>query len=141
VVACDGHAVAMGVFLLLSGDYRVGTAGAYRIVANEVAIGMTMPRAAVEICRQRLTPAHFNQAVVLAEPYSPDEAVAAGFLDRVVPAGELHDVARTTAARLATLDATAHAATKLRTRRHALDALRAGIEVDDADNAALLASA
>src|SRR5215472_1534143 len=24
VVACSGHAVAMGVFLLLSGDYRIG---------------------------------------------------------------------------------------------------------------------
>jgi len=86
LIACTGHAVAMGVFLLLSGDYRVGAAGPYKITANEVAIGLTMPRAAVEICRQRLTPAHFNRAVVLAEVFSPDDAVAAGFLDRVVPA-------------------------------------------------------
>ena len=45
--------------------------GAYRITANEVALGLTMPRAAVEICRQRLTPAHFHRAVSLAEVYSP----------------------------------------------------------------------
>src|SRR5262245_27428807 len=31
VIACPGHAVAMGVFLLLSGDYRVGVAGPYKI--------------------------------------------------------------------------------------------------------------
>jgi len=61
VVACSGHAIAMGVFLLLSGDYRVGAAGPYKITANEVAIGLTMPRTAVEICRQRLALAHFNQ--------------------------------------------------------------------------------
>jgi enoyl-CoA hydratase len=56
VVACTGHAVAMGAFLLLSGDFRIGAAGPYRITANEVAIGLTMPRAAIEICRQRLAP-------------------------------------------------------------------------------------
>ncbi len=27
VVACTGHAVAMGAFLLLSGDFRIGAAG------------------------------------------------------------------------------------------------------------------
>ena len=62
LIACTGHAVAMGVFLLLSGDYRVGAGGPYKITANEVAIGLTMPRAAVEICRQRLTPARSAHA-------------------------------------------------------------------------------
>ena len=76
VIACTGHAVAMGAFLLLAGDYRVGTAGPYKITANEVAIGLTMPRPAIELARQRLTPAHFNRAVILAEVYAPDEAAA-----------------------------------------------------------------
>jgi enoyl-CoA hydratase/carnithine racemase len=133
LIACGGHAVAMGVFLLLSGDYRVGAAGPYRITANEVAIGLTMPRAAVEICRQRLTPAHYTRAVILAEVFSPDDAVAAGFLDRVVQGPELHDVAMAGAAVLAELDMGAHAASKLRAREHALNALRAAIAADDAD--------
>ena len=133
LIACTGHAIAMGVFLLLSGDYRVGAAGPYKINANEVAIGLTMPRAAVEICRQRLTPAHFNRAVILAEAFSPADAVAAGFLDRVVPASELHDVAASAAGLLADLDADAHAASKVRARGNSLNALRAAIEADDAD--------
>jgi enoyl-CoA hydratase/carnithine racemase len=58
----------------------VGAAGPYKFTANEVAIGLTIPRAAVEILRQRLTPAHFNRAALLAEPFSPDNAVQAGFL-------------------------------------------------------------
>src|ERR1700692_4863216 len=49
VIGCNGHAVAMGVFLLLSGDYRVGVNGPFRLVANEVAIGLTMPQTAIEI--------------------------------------------------------------------------------------------
>jgi len=132
VVACGGHALAMGVFLVLAGDYRVGALGPFRIGANEVAIGITMPFFGVEICRQRLSPAHFHRAVINAEIYRPEDAVAAGFLDRVVPAAELRGVARGVAADLGRLDVAVHAASKLRARRHALDAIRAAIEADDA---------
>ena len=76
LIACTGHAVALGSFLLLSGDYRLGAAGPYKITANEVAIGLTMPQVAIEICRQRLTPAFFTRAVTLAEVFPPDDAVA-----------------------------------------------------------------
>ena len=130
VIACTGHAVAMGVFLLLSGDFRVGATGPFKITANEVAIGVTMPRAAVEICRQRLTPAHFNRAVIIAETFSPADAVAAGFLDRTAEASEVHEVARGVAAQLAALDRDAHAATKRRARGQALDAIRVAIDAD-----------
>jgi enoyl-CoA hydratase len=133
VIACTGHAVAMGVFLVLSGDYRIGAAGAHKITANEVAIGLTMPRAAVEICRQRLTPAAFNRAVILAEPFSPATAVDAGFFDQVVEASAVHDVTRDMAVALSKLDLDAHAASKLRARDQTLKAIRAGIEADDAE--------
>lgn len=131
VIACSGHAVAMGVFLLLSADYRIGAAGPYRITANEVAIGLAMPAAAIAICRQRLAPAHLHRALTLADVYSPDEAVAGGFLDRVVPVNELADAARQVATRLATLDRAAHAATKLRVQQPTLQALRAALDADD----------
>jgi enoyl-CoA hydratase len=132
VIAASGHAVAMASFLLLSGDYRLGAAGPYKITANEVAIGMVMPYAAIEICRQRLAPAHFHRAIALAEVYSPEGAVEAGFLDRVVPAGDLRQTALDIATGLAGLDLSAHAASKLRAREAALTAIRAAIEVDDA---------
>ncbi len=120
VIACPGHAIAMAVFLLQSGDYRVGAGGPYKITANEVGIG-----------RQRLTPAHFNRAMINAEVYAPDEAVEAGFLDRVVPPSELDATARQVARELGELDPDAHAATKLAARDEALRAIRAGIEADD----------
>ncbi len=138
VIACTGHAVAMGSFLLLCGDHRIGTAGEFRIVANEVAIGLTMPQAAVEICRQRLTPAAFNRAVILAETFTPDDAVAAGFLDEVVPMDRLDEAARSAAERFTQLNAEAHAASKLRARAQALEAIAAGIEADEAGMRAFL---
>ena len=141
IIACNGHAIAMGVFLLLSADYRIGADGPYKITANEVAIGLTMPRAAVEICRQRLAPAHFNRAVILAEVYSPDHAVAAGFLDRVVSGPDLLSEAHGIATGLSKLNMDAHKGTKQRARDHALTSIRAAIESDQAAFQAMAASA
>ncbi len=133
VMAVSGHAIAMGLFLVLSGDYRIGVEGQYKLTANEVAIGLTMPRAAVEILRQRLTPAHFNRAVALAETFSPEDGIGAGLLDRVVAPSELSGAARATAAMLAGLDLNAHLASKKRARHDTLLALRAAIEADFAE--------
>jgi enoyl-CoA hydratase len=131
VVACSGHAIAMGVFLVLAGDYRIGADGPFKIGANEVAIGITMPHFGVEICRQRLAPAHFNRAVIFSEMYSPTDAVPAGFLDKVVPAGDLQNEAQKFAAALTKLNMTAHAASKLRLRDQTLKAIRAALEADN----------
>jgi len=134
VIAVTGHAMAMGVFIVLSGDHRIGVAGAaHKITANEVAIGMTMPRAAIEISRQRLTRAHFDRAVILAEVFTPDAAVLAGFLDEVVAGDELLNVAQRKATELMALDAKAHAATKLRAREATLAAIATATEADDVE--------
>lgn len=130
VIACTGHAIAMGVFLLLSGDYRVGATGDFRIGANEVAIGITMPDFGLEVCRQRLTPAAFDRAVINAEMFDPEDAVAAGFLDRAVPAAHVTDIATGKAIDLAALDVDVHTRTKLRARAGSLAAIRAAIDGD-----------
>jgi enoyl-CoA hydratase len=132
VVACTGHAIAMGAFLLLAGDHRLGAAGPFKIGATEVALGITMPFFGVEICRQRLAPPYFHRAVINAEVFGPDDAAAAGFVDRVVAADALADAARAVAVGLQRLDASVHAATKRRARSHALAAVRAAIEADAA---------
>jgi enoyl-CoA hydratase len=55
VIACSGHAIAMGAFLALSADVRIGiSAGPFQICVKEVEIGLTLPRFAIEVCRQRL---------------------------------------------------------------------------------------
>ena len=133
VMACPGHAIAMGLFLLLSGDYLIGADGPYKFTANEVAIGITMPRTAIEMLRYRLTPAAYLRALTLAESFTPATATAAGFLDEVVPAGALAGAARDRAAALAALDRGALAASKQRVRAGQLRAVRAAIEADRDD--------
>lgn len=131
VVACSGHAIAMGVFLVLAADQRIGVTGDFKIGANEVAIGLTLPWSATEICRQRLSPAYLTRAAITAEMLAPDEAVTAGFLDRVVEPEALAATARAEAQRLAALNLGAYAATKLRVREPSLAAVREGVRKDE----------
>jgi enoyl-CoA hydratase len=132
VIANTGHALAMGVFLLACGDYSIGAEGSFKIGANEVALGLTMPRAAVEICRARLAPAHFNRAMMISEIYQPADAVTAGFLDRIVAAADVVSEAQAHATRLAKLNMNAYIGTKLLVREPLHKALRAAIEQDHA---------
>jgi len=133
VAACTGHAIAMGAFLLLGADVRIGVDAGARIQVNEVQIGLTLPRFAIEVCRQRLTPAQLNIAAVTARPYTPAEALDAGFLDEIVPAEALAAGAAAHAKRLTTLHAGAFAATKARLREPMLDRLRTAIRDDIVD--------
>jgi enoyl-CoA hydratase len=128
VIASTGHTVAAGAFLLLAADLRIGTDGPFRIGLNEVQIGLTVPWFVIELARQRLQAPHLLRSVVGAEMYAPQQALAAGFLDRVVTVEELGETSLQEAARLAELNTTAYAATKLRVRGDALKAVRAAID-------------
>jgi len=130
VAACQGNAYPMGAFLIMSSDHRIAAEGDYLIGMNEVAIGLTVPRFAIEIARQRLTPAYFSRAVMTAEMFGPVEAVTAGFFDRVVPADALERSAVEAAEALATLSMPAHAATKARARGAVIQLIRGMIEED-----------
>ena len=89
-----------------------------------------MPLFVIELARHRLAPAHFDRAVISAVMYGPEDAVTAGFLDRVVAPRDLGEAAATAAADLVGLNPEAHAATKLRARGAALTALRGAIEAE-----------
>ena len=130
IVACSGHAVAKGAFLLLAADYRIGVQGKFKIGLNEVAIGMTMHHAGVELARGRLAPVFFNRSVVLAEMVSPDEAVIAGFLDKVVDESVFTQTVSAIAQMMTKLDMKAHHQTKLKARAELLNVLDKAIEQD-----------
>jgi enoyl-CoA hydratase len=132
VMACTGHAIAMGSFLLCSGDHRI-TGPGYNIQANEVAIGMVMPYAALEVVKLRLTRSAYQQAVGLANIYFGESAKAAGWVDEVVPADKVRERAQEAAREFANLNRKAHAASKLRARAEALQGLRAGIDNMEAE--------
>ncbi|MDD2051088.1 crotonase/enoyl-CoA hydratase family protein [Pseudomonas putida] len=130
IVACPGHAVAKGAFLLLSADYRIGVEGAFSIGLNEVQIGMTMHHAGIELARDRLRKSAFHRSVINGEMFDPQNAVDAGFLDKVVPVGELQAAALAAARQLKKINMTAHKNTKLKVRKALLEALDDAIILD-----------
>ncbi len=130
IVACPGHAIAKGAFLLLAADYRIAVDGEFKIGLNEVQIGMTMHNAGITLARDRLIPPAFQRAVINAEMFTPQTAREAGFVDLVVPAGQLLASAREVAEQFKQLNIPAHGKTKLKVRSDLLAALDAAIAHD-----------
>ena len=130
IVACPGHAIAKGAFILLSADYRIGVEGPFNIGLNEVLIGMTMHHAGIELARDRLRKSAFNRSVINGELFNPQDAVDAGFLDKVVPAEQLLASALAVAQQMKKINMTAHKNTKLKVRKAMLESLDKAIELD-----------
>jgi enoyl-CoA hydratase len=127
VAACTGHAIAMGVFILHACDTRIGTAGDYKIGANEAITGMNLPIFAMELARDRLHPSHLTRAMVQGFIYTPEGAVEAGYLDMLAQADEVEAKALAVAGQLAQLPAPAYAWNKKAIRKATLDRIRASL--------------
>jgi enoyl-CoA hydratase len=130
IIACNGHAIAKGAFLLLSADYRIGVEGDFKIGLNEVLIGMTMHNAGIAIAKSRLSEVYLNRSVNNAEIFNSKDAITAGFLDLIVPEDHLLSTAIKVAEMFTKLNKKAHAATKLKVRKLHLEALEIAIELD-----------
>lgn len=130
IIACSGHAIAKGGFLLLSADYRIGVEGDFKIGLNEVMIGMTMHHAGIAIARAKLAHTHLDRSVNNSEIYNPKEAIKAGFFDVIVPENQLSTTAEKVAVMFSKLNKKAHAATKIKVRAPHLIALEKAIAQD-----------
>ena len=128
VIAATGHAVALGAFCLLTGDYRVGTAGDFRIGLNETAIGMSLPPFGLMLANERLSKRHLSRAAIAATMFTPDEARDAGFLDEVVPADQVRDAALEAARSFTQLDGAAYASVKQGLRGEAIAGVVEGLD-------------
>ena len=131
VAACTGHALAFGAIMLLSSDVRLGADVEAKIGLTEVSIGMPLPIFAVELARDRLSPRHFTAATSLATVYSPRRATEAGYLDEVVPPGELDAAAVQRAGELTSyVRRTAFGMTRGTTRQATIDHILSTLDDD-----------
>lgn len=130
VIAAGGHALAGGALVVLTGDYRIGAAGDYKIGLNEVAIGLPVPVLAMELARDRLSRRALVHATLGAQIYNPQTAVEAGYLDAVVPADELAARARAEAARLGAYGRMPYKATKERLRGATIALIEGSLDKD-----------
>jgi enoyl-CoA hydratase len=136
VVACTGHALAMGALLLLAADTRIGPTGPAKIGLNEVAIGMGLPSFAIELARDRLDPRWFTASVVQGRVFDPDGAMVAGYLDRLSAPEDVVTDALDEARALAGLRRGAVRETKNRARGEMIDGVLARLDDDMANTSA-----
>ena len=128
VIAASGHAIALGAFCLLTADYRVGTAGDFRIGLNETAIGMSLPPFGLMLAKERLSKRYLARAAIAATMFSPTEAKDAGFLDEVVGADELRESAQRVARSMVELDGASYALVKQGLRGDSITRVLEGLD-------------
>lgn len=80
----DGHVVALGAFLFLAADYRIGRNGAFQVGLPETAKGLPMHNFGRELAQPRLNQRYFSRAFINGEMFTPDAAVDVGYLDSSV---------------------------------------------------------
>jgi enoyl-CoA hydratase len=114
VVVVSGHATAAGAMLLLAADVRIGVRGEGRIGLSEVRFGLEVPPLTRQLVRDRLAGPAQYPATALARLHAPEDALKAGFLDRLAETPEAAEtLAQEAEAELAALDEPAYLATKL----------------------------
>jgi enoyl-CoA hydratase len=128
VASCTGHAIALGAFLLCSSDYRIGVKGDYKIGANELRNNMIVPTPILEIAKFKLTKSHKQRALLNAEMYAIEDAIEPGYLDEIVDADKIYDIALEKAKDLATLAHPQYNETKMLDQEDVIKKISNGIE-------------
>jgi enoyl-CoA hydratase len=130
VAAVNGHAVAGGGVMTLAADYRIMAEGSGRIGVPELLVGVPFPAAPLEVVRFAVPRHRLQSLVYLGRMLGPQDALAEGLLDEVVPAEALGRRAREVAAQLASLPPDVFRATKQALRAAALARMDGAAEYD-----------
>ncbi len=112
IAMMNGHAIAGGLILVLACDYRLGLDGDYKIGLNEVAIGASYPKVAVEIVKLRLTHQRGAELLLGAALYPASQAIRLGVVDELFAADKLRDTVLRRAARMGAYPREAYVHTK-----------------------------
>jgi len=105
VAMVNGHCFGAGFMAALCHDVRFMRADRGFLCANELQIGMTVPRPEIALFKHKIPAPHFHETVMLAKRWTGPAAVAAGFVEQAVELDVLEDAAMERAAQLAPLAA------------------------------------
>lgn len=124
VAAISGHAPAGGCLLALACDYRVMAEGKSRIGLNESQIGLVAPPWLARMLVDAVGSRKAERMLQLGSLIGPEQALAAGLVDEVVPMQELPAASMARLNELVAVNPTGFATTKLQVRHYAAEALR-----------------
>ena len=124
VAAVNGHAIAGGLILALTGDQRIG-AGDGKLGLTELRAGIGYPAAAIGIVKAELSPPAARNLALTADLVDMRRGLELGALDAITEPDALLDRALEAAGELAALPPTAYAHVKEQLRGETVAGLRA----------------
>jgi enoyl-CoA hydratase len=124
VAACTGHGIALGAFVIMTCDMRIGAQGKFKLSLPETAIGMELPPILMALAASRIPPNFVTRVALNSENFNPDQAVTAGLLDAAVSPDELGPRSLAAAEQLAQLPQAQFAKNKLAIRAVVLQNMR-----------------
>lgn len=133
VAAINGHAIAGGCVLACCADRRVMVRGQGRIGVTELLVGLPFPHLAFEIMRFSTASHRFEEVMVGAATYPPQEGYERGLVNLLVEPGTLSEQAFAEAAKMVAISPPAFGLTKRQSRKPVADAFaRDGRMFEDA---------
>ena len=133
VVRLHGHVVGGGVVLASACDLRVAAEDA-RFSIPEVDLGIPLAWGGIPRLVREVGPALTKELVMTCRPFGAEEARAAGFVNRVVPAAELDQAVEDLVQLLLTKSALTLAATKANVNAVTESMVGTGRSWNDADS-------
>jgi len=121
VSAINGHAIAGGCVLACCADRRIMGKAAGRTGVPELAVGVPFPTVAMEIMRFSSSHRHFQEIILSASTYLPDDALLRELIDEVADDAKLVDRAVAAARNFAAIRTEAFEISKRQIRQPVAD--------------------
>ncbi len=131
IIANTGHAIAMGAFLHLAADYRIGADEGTKTGLNETQIGMTMHSFGIEMAREFIPKNWLNRSLINGEIFIPKDALACGYYDEIITKDKVMERAKEKARELRLLNMRAFKGTKLKSRQVLFETLETALKADE----------
>jgi len=116
VAAINGHAIAGGCILACCADHRLMAQDGGRMGVTEILVGVPFPPLAFEVMRSVTAPQYLAEAILTGATVTPDEAVARGWVNALVPREDILSRAVAAAEKLAAVSPAAFATGKRQLR-------------------------
>jgi enoyl-CoA hydratase len=116
VAAVNGHAIAGGFILVLSCDYRIGTASECKIGVTESRVGIPFPVSTMEVLRAELSPSVARKMALVGRTIGPQEALQNGIFDELQQPEDILPRAKKMAGELGAMPRDAYTQIKLQLR-------------------------
>jgi enoyl-CoA hydratase/carnithine racemase len=130
VAAITGHAPAGGTVLALFCDWRVMAQGDYKLGLNEVQVGIPLPPVILGGLQRLVGPRRAEYLGVSGALLSPQEALAVGLVDELVPIEEVVPRAQSWCARMVALPPAAMELTRRQARADLRQLFQSGMDAE-----------